>query len=174
MPPIVRRLLGLAAFVALVLLVGAALPPRRKTTIRVLLHHSPAQVWPLIADPGRQAWRPEVTHVVTARNAAGQEIWREMGEAHVRSWKLERVEPTARMVRASTEAPLFSRERWTIELRPEAVGSELRLTRELEWTNPVARLMGLGDDPTLTLRDWAGALAHALSDTARIEVLRPN
>ena len=173
---------GLAvSLLAILAIVGSALPRTHVITRRLTVSKPPGHVWVVIADLGGQlTWRSSLQGVSKVSDPGGRdsevgEVWREV--ARRRPIDLKTVEATpptdrapGRLVREVATEGLPFRGRWECEVGPApgGLGSVVTLTERGEVASPVFRainrlLVGQAWGIETYLRD----LARRLGEPAR-------
>lgn len=131
---------GIGLLVAVVVIVGYALPVEHVTSGERVLPGSPERVFARIEDVARYPeWRSGVTRVEVL--ATDPLRWREHADGDAITFEVvERERPVRLRVRiADPELPFGGT--WTYHLRPEGTGTRLRITEHGEVYNPVFRFV---------------------------------
>src|SRR5438046_1374285 len=127
---------GLAALIALVVIIGMSLPQSHKATKTLRLKQPPYAVWATITDYAAQPqWRSEVKKIERMPDSNGHEVWKEYSSAG--EMPLETIEATApkRLVLKIGPGLPFGGT-WTYEVAPDGTGSRLKITEDGEVYNP--------------------------------------
>jgi uncharacterized protein YndB with AHSA1/START domain len=164
--------LGLAAIVALLVIVGVTLPRNHRAASRLVLAYPPDSVWAVIRDlQGVASWWPEVRSAERLPDQVGQERVRQMlGNNFAMTLLVAESEPPRRL-RTVIDAPPGAAfgGAWIYELTPAGAGTEVRITEEGWVANPffrlIARLMGYHR----TLDSYLASLARHFGEAASPE-----
>ena len=162
---------GLAAAVATMGVVGLFLAKSHTATRSIRLAKTPEEVWAVISDfQSAASWRPGLKSVARAPDLNGHPVWREV-DKRGRAMPMEVTEssPPRRMVTRIADPKLPFGGKWTYELMPEAGGCRLRITEDGEIYNPffrfVARIIGY----TWTMDGYLRALGTKMGGTTTLE-----
>ena len=144
---VIRKIvvLGPPTFLALLWLLGYALPSHHREEIRVLLPSSAETVWAVLTDlDGMPDWRRDLALLERLPDGADGIRWREVG-SRGRALAFERIEaiaPLRLVVRLVDDGP--NERRWIYQILRIDRGVELALAEERRIDNPLLRtLVGL-------------------------------
>jgi len=141
----VFSLVGLVVIlVAIVVIVGFALPKEHVASRTLKLSQKPDTVWNLITDFQNQpTWLPLVKSVEKFPNHDGNPVWQEVYGGSGDKIILETTEsvPPQKLVRTipDTGGPFFGR--WEYEIAPTRDGCSIKITEYGTVPNPVFRFM---------------------------------
>ncbi|HTL05236.1 MAG TPA: SRPBCC family protein, partial [Gemmatimonadales bacterium] len=138
-----RILVGLLALVALLFLIGAALPRSHRATSSVTLTRSPADVWVVVRDLGAlQGTWSELKSARRLPDQGGREVWEQDAGGFPMRLIVEESAPPARLVTRidAGEKAAFGGT-WTYKLEPAGSGSRLTVTEDGFVGNPLFRVM---------------------------------
>jgi uncharacterized protein YndB with AHSA1/START domain len=158
-------LLGIAAIVAFAAIVGMMLPKGHRASGTVTLRATPRAVFAVIADFAHGAeWRPDVQRVEILLGAGRGMEFREIGSNGSVPYRVEVLEPDAKIVTRIADTSLAFGGSWTFDLTPTASGdTRLTITEDGEVYNPFFRLMSkLFFPPTATIEKYLAALQKRL------------
>lgn len=155
------------ALLAIVLLVGWALPVRHRVAREATYQVSVDSLYATLTDvEAFPSWRSNVQRVDALPAAEGRRSYREVGAGGALSYVVEEAVPPRRLVTRIADRGLPFGGRWTYELTPTGGGATLRVTEDGEVYNPLYRFVSrfvLGHDTTIEryLRDLEARLAPA-------------
>ena len=131
---------SLAAFVAIVAVVGLLLPRDHVETRSATLPASPDVAFATIADVGAYAtWRPSLSAVEVLPPIDGRVRWVEVsGGDRIAMEQVER-QPPHRLVTRIADPDLPFGGTWTFELAPDGGGTRLTITERGVIRNPIFR-----------------------------------
>lgn len=157
----------LLALVALIALIGVALPQGHVATSSRTFAHSADRVFAAISDVRRYPeWRPDVRNVTVLSEQPLR--WREDGtNGTVEFEVVEHAAPTRQIVAIVSEDLPFGG-RWEYELVPDGSGTRLTITERGEVYNPIFRFMArFIFGYTKTTNDYLAALETYLAREPR-------
>lgn len=163
-----RILVGLVGLVALLFLIGAALPRNHRATSSVTLTKAPADVWAVVRDLGAlQGTWSELKSARRLPDQAGKEVWEQNAGGFAMRLIVEESAPPARLVTRidAGEKAAFGGT-WTYALEPAAGGTRVSVTEDGFVTNPFFRVMMKAMGTHRTLDGYLRALAVKLGETA--------
>jgi hypothetical protein len=160
---------GLAAFIALIVVIGMTLPQNHTATRTLRLKQPPAAVWQTITDYAAQPqWRSELKKIERLPDSNGHEAWKEYNAAgEMTLITMESVAPQ-RLVRQIGAGLPFGGG-WVYEITPDGSGSRLKITENGEVYNPVFRVVGKFMDPTASMTTFMTGLAKQFGETPVFE-----
>jgi hypothetical protein len=151
----------LAALIALMVVVGSALPKKHTASRSALFHSTPERLFALIDGP--QNWRSNVKKYELVDSGSGLRQWRETdAHGHTITYEAdERQPPTLLKTRIITPNLAYSGT-WTLNLQPQNGSTRLRITEQGEVYNPIFRFVSrfvIGHNNTIDtyLRDLGKA-----------------
>jgi uncharacterized protein YndB with AHSA1/START domain len=160
---------GLAAFVALVAIVGMMLPENHTATRTLRLKQTPEAVWATITDYAAQPqWRAELKKIEKLPDNNGKEAWKEYNSAGEMTLITTESSPPRRLVRQIGPGLPFGG-KWTYEITPDGGGSRLKITEDGEVYNPIFRVVGKFMDPTASMTAFMTGLAKKFGETPVFE-----
>lgn len=128
--------------VALVALIGAALPKGHVATIEKRLPVAPPDLWMILTDvDGFAAWRPDVKSIERLPDLEGRPVWTEHTSSGRIRFAVDRMEPPRTLVVRIADPDLPFGGTWTYEIVEAGNGSSLRITERGEVYNPIFRFM---------------------------------
>lgn len=132
--------LSLAGLLILIVIIGALLPQKHRTTRTITLRQSPEVVWNLISGP--PTWRPEIRKYEELPPREGHRMWRET-DKHDQTITYENLEssPPRRLVNRIADPKLPFGGSWTYEITSEGSGCSLTITEDGEVYNPLFRFV---------------------------------
>jgi hypothetical protein len=138
----ILTLLGvLLAIIAVVVVVGYALPVAHVASGDVTLPQPPERVFAALTDVERYpSWRSDVKSVELLSSSAAPR-WREHGSNGDITFERMEVQAPSRIVTRIADTDLAFGGSWTYELKPEGGGTRLTITERGEVYNPVFRFM---------------------------------
>jgi len=158
-------LLGIAAIVAVAAIVGMMLPKGHQASRTVTLRATPRAVFAVITDFADGAeWRSDVQRVeILSGTGPGMEF-RETGSNGSVRYRVEVLEPDARIVTRIANTTLAFGGSWTFDLAPTGAGdTRLTITEDGEVYNPLFRLMSrVFFPPTATIEKYLADLQKRL------------
>jgi uncharacterized protein YndB with AHSA1/START domain len=157
--------LGVGAIVAAAAIVGMVLPKGHRASRTVTLRASPRAVFAVIADFAHGPdWRPDVQRVEVLSGAGPGMEFREIGSNGSVRYRVEVLEPDAKIVTRIADTTLAFGGSWTFDLAPTASGdTRLTITEDGEVYNPFFRLMSkVFFPPTATIDKYQAALQKRL------------
>jgi uncharacterized protein YndB with AHSA1/START domain len=163
-------LLGLGGLVALIALIGAAMPKEHRAVRTATYAASPPTVFAAISDVAKYPeWRSDVTRVELLPSANGRVMFREHGRHGPLMFRIEETVPSSRLVTRIADPSLPFGGTWTYELTPTAAGgTELTITENGEVYNPIFRFLSkVVFSQTKTMERYQDALNTALREATR-------
>ncbi|MGQ0537672.1 MAG: SRPBCC family protein [Gemmatimonadaceae bacterium] len=160
---IVIVLVGIAALVAVVTIVGVLLPQSHVATRERSYPHSAEHVFGAISDVrAYPRWRPGVSEVTVL--ATEPVRWREVGSNGTVEFEVTASEPPLRQVVTIVSKDLPFGGRWDYVLAQEGSGTRLTISEHGEVYNPIFRFMArFIFGYAKTLEDYLAALAAYLA-----------
>jgi hypothetical protein len=160
---------GLAAFIALVVVIGLLLPQNHTATRTLRLKQPPEAVWHTITDYAAQPqWRSELKKIERLPDSNGHEAWKEYNSAGEMTLITMESTPPHRLVRQIGPGLPFGGG-WVYEITPDGSGSRLKITENGEVYNPVFRVVGKFMDPTASMTTFMTGLAKKFGETPVFE-----
>jgi uncharacterized protein YndB with AHSA1/START domain len=157
--------LGLGGLVAIVAIVGTALPKGHSASRTASYAAAPEVVFARIADVERYAeWRGDVTKVERLPDDQGRVVFREHGGHGPILFRIEESVPPTRMVTRIADPSLPFGGTWTYTLAPAlGGGTTLTITEDGEVYNPIFRFMSkVFFSQTATIEAYQAALGRVL------------
>jgi hypothetical protein len=158
--------LGLATIVAIAAVVGAALPKGHRASRMVTLRATPHAVFAVITNFARGAeWRRDIQRVeILSGDGVGMEF-RESGSNGSVRYRVEVLEPDAKVVTRIADTTLAFGGSWTFDLSPTTSdGTRLTITEDGEVYNPLFRVMSkVFFPPSATIDRYFADLEKRLS-----------
>lgn len=155
----------LIAAVALVALIGAALPQGHVATLEKRFTVAPPGLWMILTDVGRfAAWRPDVKRIERLPDLEGRPVWIERSSSGRIRFAVDRMEPPRTLVVKIADPDLPFGGTWTYEIVAAGNGSSLRITERGEVYNPIFRFIArfvFGHEKTI--RTYLDALERKLA-----------
>jgi uncharacterized protein YndB with AHSA1/START domain len=161
--------LGLVGVVALVAVIGLALPKGHRATRTVHLTASPAAVFAAIAEVEKYAeWRSDVARVERLPDDQGRVVFREHGKHGPITFRIDESIPPTRMLTRIADPGLPFGGTWTYDLKPADSGTDLTITEDGEVRNPIFRFMSrFFFSQTATIEAYQAALQRRLAAAGR-------
>jgi hypothetical protein len=160
---------GLAAFIALVVVIGMMLPQNHTATRTLRLKQPPQAVWQAITDYAAQPqWRSELKKIERQPDSNGHEAWKEYNAAGEMTLITTEAAAPHRLVRQIGPGLPFGGG-WVYEITPDGSGSRLKITENGEVYNPVFRVVGKFMDPTASMTTFMTGLAKKFGETPVFE-----
>lgn len=156
---------GLGGLVALMALIGLALPKGHRASRDMIFAAAPATVFAVIADVARYPeWRPDVSRVELLPDDGRGVLFREHGKNGVILFRIEQSDPPSRMMTRIADPSLAFGGTWTYALTPTpSGGTSLTITEDGEVYNPVFRFLSkVVFSPTATIEGYLAALRKKL------------
>jgi uncharacterized protein YndB with AHSA1/START domain len=133
---------GLVALVAVVAIIGAALPKEHVASRSMVYKQPPEVVFGVITDFGNYgAWRKDVERVEMLEPSSGMPRFREVGSNGVIAMEVVEMQAPRRLVVRIADPELPFGGRWVYELEAAAEGTRLKITEEGEVYNPIFRFV---------------------------------
>jgi uncharacterized protein YndB with AHSA1/START domain len=157
--------LGLAAFVGLLALIGTFLPKGHRASRTAVYPASPATVFGTISDFARfPEWRSDVKTVELLPDDGHGTCFREHGKQGTVSYRVEAREPDSRLVTRIDDLSLPYGGTWTLEVKPVPEGTSLTITEDGEVYNPLFRVLSkVVFSPYTTIDTYQADLRKRLS-----------
>ena len=135
-------LISLASLAGFSALVGSMLPKGHRASRTATLAAAPAVVFGVITDFARASeWRRDLKQVEIVPDDGRGRIVREHGKQGVVPYRIEVLEPPARLVMRIADPSLPYGGSWTYQLRPSGAGTEITITEDGQVFNPIFRIM---------------------------------
>ena len=153
---------SLAVIVAIIALVGAALPRDHVAAMAARIPAAPESVWAALTTPaGFPAWRSDVQRVELLSATATGPSWREHGRNGAITYVIESAEPPRRLVSRIADRGLPFGGSWEYRIEPEgATASRVTIVERGAVYNPIFRFVSrfiIGH--TKTIETYLRALA---------------
>ncbi|HSC26280.1 MAG TPA: SRPBCC family protein [Vicinamibacterales bacterium] len=134
---------GLVAVIAIVAIIGAALPRSHTASRSTRINGSPQAIWAAITEvEAFPDWRSDVKKVERLQDRDGRPVWVEEGPTGRMTLAVERSEPPRLLVLRIADPDLPYGGTWTYELSPQPGGGVmLSVTEDGEIYNPIFRFM---------------------------------
>lgn len=158
-------LVGLVGIVGLVAVIGLVLPKAHHASRTVTYAAPPATVFGVIADVEQYpAWRSDTSRVEVLADDGQGRRFKEYGRHGALTYRIEVLEPPARMIARIADRSLPFGGAWTYELREtDSGGTELTITEDGEVYNPIFRFIShFFMSQTATIEAYQAALAVRL------------
>jgi uncharacterized protein YndB with AHSA1/START domain len=157
---------GIAVIIAVITLIGLALPRNHTAARSALLKVSPDSVWAVLIDTkAYPAWRSDVKKVDELPAANGKRSWTETGKSGSITYVAdEEQRPTKLVTRIANEDLPFGGT-WTYSLGAEGSGTRITITENGWVSNPVFRFVShflIGE--TATMDSFLRALGKRLGE----------
>jgi uncharacterized protein YndB with AHSA1/START domain len=118
------------------------LPKGHRASRTTTIAAAPAVVFGVITDFARAPeWRRDVKQVEIVPDDGRGRVVREHGKQGVVPYRIEAIEPPARLVMRIADPSLPYGGSWTYELHPAGAGTEITITEDGEVFNPIFRVM---------------------------------
>jgi uncharacterized protein YndB with AHSA1/START domain len=157
---------GIAAIIAVITLIGMALPRDHTASRSAKLKASPDSVWAVLADTkSYPAWRSDVKKVDELPAANGKRSWTETGKSGSITFVAEEEQKPAKLVTRIANENLPFGGTWTYSLVPEDSGTRITIAENGWVSNPVFRFVShfvLGE--TATMDSFLRALEKRLGE----------
>lgn len=151
--------------VALVALIGAALPKGHVASIEKRFPVAPPDLWMILTDVGGfAAWRPDVKRIERLPDLEGRPAWTEHTSSGRIRFAVDRMEPPRMLVVRIADPDLPFGGTWTYEIVAAGNGSSLRITERGEVYNPIFRFIArfvFGHEKTI--RTYLNALERRVA-----------
>jgi uncharacterized protein YndB with AHSA1/START domain len=158
--------LGLGGLVAVVALIGAALPKGHRASKTTSFAATSEEVFAVISDVARYAeWRPDVKRVELLPDENGRRMFKEHGGNGAVTYRIEQSQPPSRLLIRIADPSLPFGGTWTHELKAtSAGGTELTTIEDGEVYNPIFRFMSrFFFSPTKTIETFHSNLSKKLT-----------
>ena len=133
---------GLAALLLLVTLIGWLLPKEHVVTRAARFHQKPEAIWKAVTDvDAMPAWREGLKGVKRLPDVNGLPAWIEQTSAGDIALEIAESNPPRRMVSRIADPKLPFGGTWAYEIAPTAEGATLRITENGYVTNPLFRFL---------------------------------
>lgn len=134
--------IALGACVAIVALVGVALPKGHTASRTTVYAVPPSRVFAAISDFARfPEWRSDVTSVAILGDDGRGLRFREEGRNGTIHYRVEKQEPDSTLVTRIDDPSLPFGGSWTLEVKPVPEGTALTITEDGEVYNPIFRAL---------------------------------
>jgi len=159
---------AIVGIVAIITLIGFALPVGHRAQRQVTVTATPTQVFALITTiEAFPTWRPGLKSVeVLPSTADGKRRFREVSGDGTITFVMDTVDPPRRLVTRIDDKALPFGGSWTYEIIPSDSGTTLRITEDGEVFNPIFRFVSkfvMGHDRTI--RQYLAAVECATTKT---------
>ena len=155
---------GLAAFIALIVIIGLMLPQNHVATRTLRLKQPPQAVWQAITDYANQPqWRSELKKIERLPDIDGHEAWKEYNSAGEMTLITMDAAPPRALVRKIGPGLPFGG-LWLYEITPDGSGSRLKIMEKGEVYNPIFRFVGKFMDPTASITAFMTGLAKKFGE----------
>ena len=162
---------SLAALVALLFLVGSALPREHRATCRARFRASAQQLFALLTDvDGYPAWRTGVKSVRRLEPIGGKPAFEEDSKHGVVPYAIEETVPERRLVLRIADDSLPYGGTWTFALEPGADGTILSITEDGFVDPALFRVLSryvFGHHSSM--EEYLASLAKELGETVTVE-----
>jgi uncharacterized protein YndB with AHSA1/START domain len=163
---ILLLLVVLVGLVAVVALIGAALPRNHTASRSVLLHRPRTEVYALVRDfESAPSWRKDVQRVEMLPLSGGRVGFREVGKHDAVTYEVSADIPRERLVTTITSTDLGYSGSWTYQFADEAGGTRLTITENGDVSNVLFRFMSryvFGH--TATIDSYLNSLAQRMGE----------
>ena len=153
----------LGVLVAVIALIGAALPRDHVASVTARIAAKPPDVWTAITTPAAfPEWRSDVTRVELLPATSAGPSWREHGKNGVMTFVVDVWEPPRRFVGRIADTGLPFGGTWEYRVEPDGpAGTKVTITERGSIYNPIFRfvsrfIMGY----TATMKSYLNALAR--------------
>lgn len=165
---------SLAAIVAIVAIVGAALPRDHVAAMSARIPAPPESVWAALTTPAEfPAWRGDVQRVELLPATATGPSWREHGSNGAITYVIDAADPPHRLVSRIADAGLPFGGVWEYALQPDGnAASRITITERGSVYNPIFRFVSrfvMGH--TRTIDTYLRALAKRFGGDAQPSVV---
>ena len=134
--------IAIVGLVAVVLVIGWALPMKHQASRQATLPAPPDIVWKTITGVDAfSSWRRDVTKIERLPDREGRPVWVEEGSSGRMTLAVERSDPPRLLVLRIADLDLPFGGTWTYEISPASGGSQLTITEDGEIYNPLFRFM---------------------------------
>jgi hypothetical protein len=157
---------GVFAIVAVILIIGAALPREHHVAREIMLRRAPREVYGLIRDfESAAGWRSNLTRVEILEPVDGRVRFREHAKDGRVTYEVVDDVPGERVITRIVDRDLGYSGSWTYEFFPVENGARLRLTEDGEVSNVLFRFMSrFVFGHTATIDAYLAALRAKLGD----------
>lgn len=163
---LIRIVIGLVVLIAIVLIVGYALPKGHTASRTAQVPQPPELVWATITDfPNFPSWRKNVKSVEVLPTQNGQRSWRETTSDGVITYATDAWDPPNHFVSRIADRNLPFGGSWDYSISRNATGSTITITENGEVYNPVFRVVSRFMSQTATIDAYLTALAAKLGGT---------
>jgi uncharacterized protein YndB with AHSA1/START domain len=164
---IIIPILTIAALLAVLVLIGLALPTTHVASQSDWFAAPPERVWEAItAVESYPAWRREMDSVQVLESGDGRLAWREYGSFGRISYEAVVMERPRTFTSRITDEDLGFGGRWTYTLMPDRDGTSLTITEDGQITNPLFRVISRIAGYTATMRAFLDELRSRVDTTA--------
>jgi uncharacterized protein YndB with AHSA1/START domain len=168
---IVRILIGLAMIVAVVFVIGLALPKNHRAESRVTLEKPPEEVWTVVRNPAALVgtWS-ELKSARQVPGAGSREVWEQNAGGFTMRLIIESSMPPRRLVTKidADEKATFGGT-WTYTLTPAGNGTTLSIVEDGYVNNPLFRVMMAVMGKHRTIDGYLKALADQFDEPVKPE-----
>jgi uncharacterized protein YndB with AHSA1/START domain len=155
---------SLVSITGLAGLVGMRLPKSHRASRTARLNAPPDAVFAVITDfTSAPGWRKDVARVEVLPDDGRGRVVREHGRHGVVPYRVETIDPPAKLVMRIDDASLPYGGAWTYELVPDGSGTSITITEAGEVYNPIFRVM-----QTLFFSPYASIDAYLAALRARV------
>ena len=131
------------ALIAIVAVIGLALPRTHRATSRITLQKSPEEVWPAVRnlDALLGSWK-DLQEAGRVADHGGKEVWQQKAGGFEMKLIIEEATPPSRLVtRIDAPADAAFGGTWIYELVPDGTGTRITVTENGYVSNPMFRVM---------------------------------
>jgi uncharacterized protein YndB with AHSA1/START domain len=164
---LVRIVIGLGVFVAIVVAIGYSLPQSHVASRTAQFSQPPERVWAAITDfTAFPSWRKDVQSVEVLTLADGKRSWRETSaKGSSLTFVTDAWEPPRHMRARIADQDLPFGGSWDYAISPNEKGSTVTITEHGEVYNPIFRVVSRFMSNTATIDAYLSALAGKLGDS---------
>lgn len=168
---VLAAIAGLLALVAIVTLIGFALPRNHRAVSRITLQQSPPGVWLVVRDLGalQGIWK-DLESTTRLPDQEGKERWEQKASGYSMTLIVEQATAPSRLVTRIDAAPdaAFGGT-WTYDLAPEGTGTRVTVTEDGYVSNPIFRVMMKAMGVHRTADAYLTALGTKFGETVKPE-----
>ena len=159
--------IGLAAFGAILTLVGMALPKGHRASRTMVYRASPDRVYSTISDVARfPEWRSEVKSVEILGDDGRGVRFREQGRHGTVHYRVEQRQQDSKLVTRIDDKSLPFGGTWTLDVKAVPEGTALTITEDGEIYNPIFRVLSkVVLSPYATIDTYQADLRKRLATT---------
>ncbi|HVG22547.1 MAG TPA: SRPBCC family protein [Thermoanaerobaculia bacterium] len=141
-PILVAVVGGIILLVAIVLIIGAALPARHEVSRSVVLRASPEEVYRIVANvENAPTWRRDLKRVELLPDVNGHRFFREHGSNGALTYEVMEAQPGRTLVTRIADLDLGYSGSWTYAFAPHPSGTQLTITERGEVSNLLFRFL---------------------------------